>query len=355
MLSCVSVPTAVGIVQRPPGRLLSLVGLVAFVLLLMVAQPAGAVTIGSDLSVNAGSSLGTCPCTYAPTEGQKIEVPADGVLTRWRFKEFESNDLSGLEFKLVVLQGNKAVAIDPQVLGSKPKFTQTVYEFTANIPVHAGERLALESPGIYAVFGFPTNSASYVDEWAPPLTLNETRDPTLANYNNTHELLLNADIGAPSPPSGGGGGASNGAGGTGKATVLNGGPSPTVLTNKPSQFTAPAKCELPPGSPFTCSGSVVLKSVGGGDSGKPSDRTAGVSAKPKSVVLGQATFNIAPGQTAQIKVKLKPKAQSTLKNTGKLRGTLTTTSALTDGTKASVSQNLTVKLKPKPKPKPKHE
>ncbi len=334
-----------------PGALFALLILPAF------SQPAGAVTIGSDLSANAGADLGAaCPCLYAPTEAQKIEVPTEGVLTKWRFKKFEASDPVGQEFKLVVLQGNKAVAIDPQVLTSKPNFTQNVYEFTANIPVHGGERLALESPGAYAVFAFPTDSAAFVDEWAPPLTLNETREPTLANYNNEHELLLNADIGAPSPPSGGGGtttggggggGGSGGGGPTGSTKVLNGGPSPTVLTNNPGQFTAPAKCELPPGSPFTCSGSVVLKTISG-RFGAPSDRPARAYAKAKSVVLGRASFNIAPGQTKKITVKLKPKAKSTLKKTGKLKGTLTTTSKLTDGSRSSVSQKLTVKLKTKP-------
>ena len=52
-----------------------------------------------------------------------------------------------------------------------------------------------------------------------------------------------------------------------------------------------------------------------------------------------------------MKVKLKPKAVAALKEAGKLKGYLTTTNNLTDGTKSSVTQRVTIKLK---KPKTKH-
>ena len=340
---------------RLPWRGVLGVGSVILVLFLLASpRPAGAVTIGSDLSVNAGADLGVCPCTFAPSGAPGYTIPSDGVLTKWRFKNFSVNDLAGVGFKLVVLQGNKVVAVDAQTLPSKPGFQQNVYEFTANIPVQAGERIGLESPGSFAVFGVPTNASASVDEWSPPLGLNESGNPTAANVNNQHELLLNADIGAPSPPSsgggapggagGGGGGApttappsgDNSGGGTGTTVLLNGGPSPTVLTSNPGHFTAPATCELPPGSPFTCSGSVVLRSVTG---------PARASATGGAVVLARAAFTIAPGQTKRITVKLKAKAQAALKKTGKLKGTLTTTSTLIDGTTSTAKQQLTVKLK----------
>ena len=74
-------------------------------------------------------------------------------------------------------------------------------------------------------------------------------------------------------------------------------------------------------------------------------RARAAAKKKKGAVLGRGSFNIAPGATKQVKVKLKPKAAKALKKTGKLKGILTTTSNLTDGTKSSVVQNLTIKLK----------
>ena len=52
-----------------------------------------------------------------------------------------------------------------------------------------------------------------------------------------------------------------------------------------------------------------------------------------------------------MKVKLTSNAAAALKNRGKLKGSLTATSTLVDGTKSSVTQKLTIKLKG---PKPKH-
>ncbi len=49
----------------------------------------------------------------------------------------------------------------------------------------------------------------------------------------------------------------------------------------------------------------------------------------------------------KIKVGLTKVARGMLSSNHKLKGTLTTTSKLADGTKSSVTQRLTVKLKPK--------
>jgi hypothetical protein len=355
MLVGVSLLNPSGSVRQVSKYFFGIAALVA--LLLAIAQPARAVTIGSDLSANAGSS-GPCnaPCDWVPTEEHAVLVPTTGVLTTWRFKEFSINDLAGEVFRLVVLSGNKAVAIDTQVLPSMPGFQQNIYEFKTSIPVQGGERLGLEIPGFIAVWALNTDPAFFGDYWQPALALNEERIPDTPNVHNEHELLFNADIGAPSPPGGGGstgGGSSGGGGGsqTGKAKFFNGGPNPTILTNDPNQFTAPAKCELPQGSPLTCSGAVAMYSISSLLSDEPNKHDGKASAKPKSVVVGKASFSIPAGQTKEIKVKLKQKAVATLRKMGKLTGTLTTTSNLTDGTKSSVSQRLTVKLK---QPKPKH-
>ena len=128
-------------------------------------------------------------------------------------------------------------------------------------------------------------------------------------------------------------------------TLLNGGPSPTILTSRAGYFTDPATCELPPGSPFTCSGAIVFRGLATGGGAN----VASQASKKKSIVFGQASFSIAPGATAEIQVVLTKAARRMLSSTHKLKGTLTTTSTLTDGTKSSVTQTLTVKLKQKPK------
>lgn len=331
------------------GRAAGTVGLLGFLSLLVLASPAGAVTIGSDLSGNALiGGPGGCPCTFVPTESHAVVVPEAGVLTAWRFKSMSSFDLKGEIFRLVVLKGNTAVAIDSQVLPSRPEFQQNLYEFKASIPVESGERLGLEGRG--DVFTGVQDPSVYMSQWDPPLKLNETAPPLFENGHFEYELLFNADIGVPSlPPSGSGssgGGSSGGGAPTGKVKLLNGGPNPTILTTKSGQFTDPAKCELPPGSPFTCSGAVVLNQV---KQDLVAPGFARAAAKKKGAVIGKGSFNIAPGQTANVKVKLKPPAVAALKKAGKLKGYLTTTSNLTDGTKSSLTQNLTIKYR-----KPKH-
>ena len=142
-------PLAGGEVWRPSsGRFVCATILAATVALLAVSRPAGAVTIGSDLSANAiiGGPSG-CPCTFVPTGSHAVVVPEAGVLTTWRFKSESSFDLKGEVFRLVVLKGNTAVAMDSQVLPSKPEFQQNLYEFKTSIPVVPGERLGLEARG----------------------------------------------------------------------------------------------------------------------------------------------------------------------------------------------------------------
>ena len=323
------------------GRIACVAALTTAATLLVFSPPASAVTIGSDLSANAIIGGPICPCTFVPTESHAVTVPEAGTLTTWRFKSESSFDLVGEVFRLVVLKGNTAVAMDSQVLPSRPAFQQNLYEFKTSIPVVPGERLGLEARG--DVFSAVFDSSVYQDQWSPPLKLNETLEPTYANGHFERELLLNADIGSPSSPPGGGGSTQ-----TGLVKLLNGGPNPTLLTHHSSGFTDPAKCELPPGSPFTCSGAIVLNQVKP-DLVAPSvgGRRARATAK-KQVVLGTGSFNIAPGLTKNVKVKLKPKAAAKLKKAHKLKGYLTTTSNLTDGTKSSVTQKVTIKLKPKP-------
>ena len=208
--------------QLGPIRLRTI--LAATVALLAVSRPAGAVTIGSDLSANAiiGGPSG-CPCTFVPTESHAVVVPEAGVLTTWRFKSESSFDLKGEVFRLVVLKGNTAVAMDSQVMPSKPNSSRTSTNSKRPSPSVPGERLGLEAKG--DVFTATLDPSVYQDQWVPPLKLNETLPPTYPNGKFKKELLFNADIGSPSPPPGGGGSAQ-----TGQVKLLNGGPNPTILT-----------------------------------------------------------------------------------------------------------------------------
>ncbi len=330
----------VGLAKVASARILRRAALLS-VCSLTFAAPAGAATIGADLSASAiyGGPSG-CPCTFVPTQSDAVTVPSSGTLTAWRFKNIDSNSDTGETAALVVLNGNTAVAIDSRTLPSRPSSTQNLYEFPANIPVQAGQRLGLEVENIDGMFSSATVPSFFFDDWQPALALNETRAPTFPDGNIYRVLLFNADINGasqpvPSTP-------------TGQVTLLNGGPSPTILTSHTGYFTEPATCELPPGSPFTCSGAIVFKGLAQGDGANVSSQASKKKTK-KSVVFGRASFSIAPGATAEIKVVLTKVARRMLSSTHKLKGTLTTTSTLTDGTKSSVTQTLTVKLKHKPK------
>ena len=319
-----------------PGRILRRAALLS-VCALTFAAPAGAETIGADLSADAtfGGPSG-CPCTWVPTQSDAVTVPSSGTLTAWRFKNIDINDDTGQVVKLVVLQGNTAVAINSQTLPARPSSTQNLYQFNVSVPVIGGERLGLEVENIDGTFSSSTVPSFLFDTWAPALALNETRAPDFTGGNIQRILLFNADINGASPPSGGG--AQNG-----QVTLLNGGPSPTILTSHAGYFTDPATCELPPGSPYICSGAVVFRGLADSGGG------AQTSSKSKTIVLGQGSFSLAPGASSEIKVTLAKQARRALSATHKLKGTLTTTSTLTDGTKSSVTQKLTVKLKQKPK------
>ncbi len=330
-----------GFAKVASARALGRAALLSVLASLALAAPAGAVTIGSNLSANAGSF--PLDGLWVPSGTDAYVIPSSGMLTRWRVKEFNSSDVTGQTVKLEVLTGATATAVDSETLPSAPGFSQNVFEFTVNIPVQAGQHLGLV-PGPFSDFAFSGPSLAY-DYWATPLTLNETRAPDNTAISQK-ELLINADINESSSSGGGssGGGGGNSSGQNGRVVFGNGAPSPTVLTDNPSLFTDPAICKLPPGSPFTCSGAVVFMGL---STGGASHRPWQALAKKKSIVFGRASFQIAPGKTAKIKVKLKKVARGMLSSNHKLKGTLTTTSTLTDGTKSSVSQRLTVKLKPK--------
>ena len=85
-------------------------------------------------------------------------------------------------------------------------------------------------------------------------------------------------------------------------------------------------------------------------SAEPGERARAALAKPKGA-SSAGPLQHRPGKTKKVKVKLTPNAAAALKKTGKLKGSLTATSTLIDGTKSPVTQKLTIKLKG---PKPKH-
>ena len=143
------------------------------------------------------------PCAWVPTEEHAVVVPTSGVLTAWRLKEFSINDLAGEVFKLVVLRGNKAVAIDPQVLPSKPEFPQNVYEFTTNIPVPQASAWGSRSQGSSPSWPSTPIRPSSRLFGTPPLALNDARPTVAANYK-TNTSCCSTPISAPRARRGGG-------------------------------------------------------------------------------------------------------------------------------------------------------
>ncbi len=132
-------PIKAGFAKVASARMLGRAALLSVLASLAVAAPAGAATIGADLSANA-SYGGPCgpPYTFVPTQSDAVTVPSSGTLTAWRFKNIDINDDTGQIVRLVVLHGNTAVAINSQTLPARPSTTQNLYQFNASVPVTGG-------------------------------------------------------------------------------------------------------------------------------------------------------------------------------------------------------------------------
>jgi hypothetical protein len=168
--------------------------------------PAGAsaadVTIGSNLAGAATDNIcsGGIPCTYVQTtNGTPVAVsPVAGQVVRWRLK---AGSMGG-EVKLRVLR-RSGTAYTAVASSATVTVTSALNTFTTNLPVAAGEIVALDnaSSGLYFT-NSPAIALPLVTYFQPAIADGATADPN--NQRTGLELLMNADVtptvpGAPPP------------------------------------------------------------------------------------------------------------------------------------------------------------
>ncbi|MGN6202622.1 MAG: choice-of-anchor Q domain-containing protein [Solirubrobacterales bacterium] len=97
-----------------------------------------------------------------------------------------------------------------------------------------------------------------------------------------------------------------------------------------------------PATDPTCTGSIKVKAP------KAKAKGAGTSAA-KKVLIGKATFSVAPGKTKKLSLKLNAKGAKMLRLLGKVRGTFAVTSHAGTGPAATAQATLKLKLPPSPR------
>jgi hypothetical protein len=97
-----------------------------------------------------------------------------------------------------------------------------------------------------------------------------------------------------------------------------------------------------PATDPTCTGTIKVSAP------KPKVKSAGTSAA-KKVLIGKASFSIAPGKTKKLSLKLNTKGAKMLRLLGKVRGSFVVTSHAGTGPAATAKATLKLKLPPNPR------
>ena len=192
----------------------------------LLVAPAGTladVTIGSDLSGTPGQAVceaGTA-CTYVQTSDAVAPIavsPIDGRIVRWRLKAGAAAGPVALRVLRSSPPEYTAVATSASV-----KVAQGVNTFMTNLPVRAGDTIALDDASGGLFFREPPETVPFLQSFSPPLADRETRAPDSTDFV---DLLLNADV---APPGGSTGPPRAGAPAIGKLKL-----SPTAFRAAPS-------------------------------------------------------------------------------------------------------------------------
>jgi hypothetical protein len=174
--------------------LVSLLGLIA---LLSVPANGSTVTVGPQLPLaNPDKArLGCEPaCTLTNSQlpqGASYRAPIDGVIVRWRL--FGATQLNA-GYRLRVLKQSTGVPYLGISSGPLQIPTSEFETFPANLPIKAGQTVAinLESPN--AVIAFESNPSAPTLGWLPPLQDKKLRSP---GEGEGLVLGFNADIQPP--------------------------------------------------------------------------------------------------------------------------------------------------------------
>jgi hypothetical protein len=159
-----------------------------FLLIPTAGAEAATVTLGPDLTgLSTGSHL-TCGIPGGCTLSQGAPgyaAPVSGVIVRWRVI-----DTTG-QLTLRVVNGNTGGAIGPTATAT----TTSLQEFPADVPIKAGEQIALDIPEAGSSVGLLNKTGTNVDYWSGTLAKDQERPPT-SSYPGFY-LLFNADVQPP--------------------------------------------------------------------------------------------------------------------------------------------------------------
>jgi hypothetical protein len=224
---------------------------IAAMLALPVASQASPVDFGSTLTSQptasntcdlSGNNMNVGPCTrvgVAYIDGGAVNgavtAPIDGTITAFRVR---SGVAGSITFRLVRFSGINVHTGQGTATGDgtgptvNVAGTTNIESFPANLPVHAGDYLAIDSSSTGTLTCDQGSNEQYL--FNPPLADN---GPLTAHTDiDDCTLLVQAEI-TPTPPSTGGGGGGTGTGpGTGSN---NGTPPPTLVTAHSNVFGLP--------------------------------------------------------------------------------------------------------------------
>src|SRR3954454_7734211 len=175
--------------------------LVAGIALSVAAEPAAAaVTVGSALAARADvvtscRSPEGCTAVAAALGGRSGAVGADGVVVRWRVRSATRGTVALQVLRAVGGGAYATVGTAPsQRLVSRPRAGRdTLYAFTARVPVHRGDVLGVRvGRGPAGIFHLRRSAAYLTLDFEPAIAGGAPRVPTRAL--DAAELLLNDDV-----------------------------------------------------------------------------------------------------------------------------------------------------------------
>jgi hypothetical protein len=171
----------------------ALIAASAWALLATSGAEASTVSVGSPLGASFSVVLKISPSaaianTSLPEPGANVFSPVSGVVVRWRL----TGAFSGGPFRLQVLrpamggQYTNVATSEPQT----PSGT-SLQTFTSNVPIQAGDLIALADTNETDTFGIEVVPSSTLGYWNPVLVEGATAAPAVLNG---FELGLNADV-----------------------------------------------------------------------------------------------------------------------------------------------------------------
>lgn len=244
------------------------VAVLAGAILLTAPAAHAAVTIGSDLSPNAGNQdpctpLAGSPCTVTNLQlpGEQLTSPVDGVVVRWRVEAVNGDTGTPVRLRVIRDEGGGAfVGVGASASRTIPTTGLGTFTFASRVPIAAGEQVALdvEPPSTELLL---IAAAATVDgvlgRWQPPLG-----DEARSTAASVGEATFNADVEQDADGDGFGDetqddcpgetGASNGCETTPPDTIITKRPQSKVKTREKKKKVRFKFVSSEPGSIFRC-------------------------------------------------------------------------------------------------------